>query len=56
MHFMHLFWELDLFQGFSFTGNCIRIFAEFGRKRPSMKLIRSCPPLIPLDAQAVFCP
>ena len=24
MHFMHLFSELDLFQGFSFKGNCIR--------------------------------
>ena len=56
MHFMRLFWELDLFQGFSFKGNRIRILADFGRKRPSVKLIRSCPLLIPLDVQAVFLP
>jgi len=35
---------------------CIRLFADFGRKRPSGKLIRLCLSLIPLDAQAVFCP
>ena len=34
----------------------IRIFADFGRKCPSMKLIRLCPSLIPADAQGVFCP
>ena len=35
---------------------CIRIFADFGRKCPPTKLIRLCPSLIPLDAQAGFCP
>ena len=35
---------------------CIRIFADFGRKCPPTKLIRPCPSLIPLDAQAGFCP
>ena len=34
----------------------IRIFADFGRKRPSMKLIRLCPASSPADARAGFCP
>ena len=35
---------------------CVRISADFGRKRPPMKLIRLCPSLIPIDTQGVFCP
>ena len=35
---------------------CIRIFADFGRKCPSMKLIRLCLSSLPPDALAVFCP
>ena len=34
----------------------IRIFADFGRKCPPMKLIRLCPSPSPLDARGVFCP
>ena len=35
---------------------CIRIFADFGRKRPSVELFCLCPSLIPVDAQGGFCP
>ena len=33
----------------------IRIFADFGRKCPPMKLIRLCPSSSPADAQGVSC-